>query len=104
IEEAGLAEFLMQIQDELIGRVYVPRPARKKEIPKDGGKKVRVLSIPSIVTAWCKGRSSSFWSRSSRRISNRGRMATAPSGQRRRRWIGWPERLSAARHASLTWI
>ena len=23
-------------------------PARKKEIPKDGGKKVRVLSIPSI--------------------------------------------------------
>lgn len=48
IEEAGLGAFLAQIQDELIGRRYVPRPVRKKEIPKDGGKKVRVLSIPSI--------------------------------------------------------
>ncbi len=48
IETAGLAGFLAQIQDELIGRTYVPRPVRKKEIPKDGGKKVRVLSIPSI--------------------------------------------------------
>jgi RNA-directed DNA polymerase len=43
IETAGLAEFLAQIQDELIGRSYVPRPVRKKKIPKDGGKKVRVL-------------------------------------------------------------
>ena len=48
IEAAGCEAFLAQIQDELIGRTYVPRPARKKEIPKDGGKKVRVLSIPSI--------------------------------------------------------
>ncbi len=48
IEAAGLAGFLGQIQDELIGRTYAPRPARKKEIPKDGGKKVRILSIPSI--------------------------------------------------------
>ena len=30
---------------ELVGRTYVPLPARKQEIPKDGGK-VRVLSIP----------------------------------------------------------
>jgi RNA-directed DNA polymerase len=48
IEAAGLAGFLGQIQDELIGRTYAPRPARKKGIPKDGGKKVRILSIPSI--------------------------------------------------------
>jgi len=48
IEEAGREAFLLQIQDELIGRTYVPRLARKKAIPKDGGKKVRVLSIPSI--------------------------------------------------------
>src|SRR5664279_5210347 len=34
IEESGAESFLVQI--------------RKKEIPKDGGKKVRVLSIPSI--------------------------------------------------------
>ncbi|MCY0853235.1 group II intron reverse transcriptase/maturase [Cupriavidus sp. D39] len=48
IEAAGRPGFLEQIQDELIRRTYAPRPARKKEIPKDGGTKVRVLSIPSI--------------------------------------------------------
>jgi RNA-directed DNA polymerase len=48
IEATGLTGFLVQIQDELIQRTYVPRPARRKEIPKDGGKKVRILSIPSI--------------------------------------------------------
>ncbi len=48
IEEQGAAQFLTRIQDELIRRTYVPLRARKKEIPKDGGKKVRVLSIPAI--------------------------------------------------------
>jgi len=38
---------LEQIRDELIARTYTPLPARKHEIPKDGGK-VRVLSIPAI--------------------------------------------------------
>lgn len=48
IEEQGVAQFLEQIQDELTRRTYAPLPVRKKEIPKDGGKKVRVLSIPAI--------------------------------------------------------
>ena len=48
IEEQGVSLFLAQIQDALIRRTYVPLPVRKKEIPKDGGKKVRVLSIPAI--------------------------------------------------------
>src|SRR5271170_8382117 len=47
IETQGVAAFLEQIQDELNQRNYVPLPARKQEIPKDGGK-VRVLSIPAI--------------------------------------------------------
>jgi RNA-directed DNA polymerase len=47
IEAQGVVPFLVQIQDELSQRTYVPLRARKKEIPKDGGK-VRVLSIPSI--------------------------------------------------------
>src|SRR6476659_5698776 len=47
IEAQGVATFLEQIQDELVQRTYVPLPARKQEIPKDGGK-VRVLSIPAI--------------------------------------------------------
>jgi len=47
IEAQSVVTFLGQIQDELTERTYVPLRARKKEIPKDGGK-VRVLSIPSI--------------------------------------------------------
>src|SRR5882762_9223519 len=48
IEESGLEGFLKQIQDELVQRTYRPMAVRKKEIPKDGGTKVRVLSIPAI--------------------------------------------------------
>lgn len=47
IEAQGVARFLEQIQDQLIGRTYVPLPARKKEIPKGDGK-FRTLSIPAI--------------------------------------------------------
>jgi len=47
IEAQGVEAFLGQIADELVGRSYVPLPARRQEIPKDGGK-VRVLSIPAI--------------------------------------------------------
>jgi len=48
IEESGTESFLVQIRDELVTNTYRPMPARKKEIPKDGGKKVRILSIPAI--------------------------------------------------------
>ncbi|NEV02415.1 group II intron reverse transcriptase/maturase [Bradyrhizobium sp. UFLA 03-164] len=47
IEAQGVDALLEQLRDELIGRTYQPLPARKQEIPKDGGK-VRVLSIPAI--------------------------------------------------------
>jgi RNA-directed DNA polymerase len=47
IEGQGVEAFLEQIQGELIQRIYVPLRARRREIPKDGGK-VRVLSIPAI--------------------------------------------------------
>ena len=42
-----MACLLEQLRDELIERTYQPLPARRQEIPKDGGK-VRVLSIPAI--------------------------------------------------------
>ena len=48
IEESGVWQFLQQIQDELRARTYKPLRSRKKEIPKDGGTKVRTLSIPTI--------------------------------------------------------
>src|SRR5260370_42207184 len=47
IAESGVEGFLRQIRDEMITSTYRPMRARKKEIPKGGGK-VRVLSIPSI--------------------------------------------------------
>src|SRR6516225_9725327 len=47
IEAQGVDVLIEQLRDELIERTYQPRPARKHEIPKDGGK-VRVLSIPAI--------------------------------------------------------
>ena len=47
IEARGVEALLEQLRDELTGRIYQPLPARKHEIPKDGGK-VRVLSIPAI--------------------------------------------------------
>src|SRR6202140_5409421 len=48
IEESGAERFLKQIQDGLVHQTYWPMRARKKEIPKDGGTKIRVLSIPAI--------------------------------------------------------
>src|SRR6202049_4687105 len=48
IKESGVESFLQQIRDELVSNTYRPMRARKKEIPKDGGTKVRILSIPSI--------------------------------------------------------
>jgi RNA-directed DNA polymerase len=48
IEESGAESFLVQIRDELVTNTYRPMQARKKEIPKDGGTKVRTLSIPAI--------------------------------------------------------
>ena len=47
IEARGVEALLEQLRDELTGHTYRPLPARKQEIPKDGGK-VRVLSIPAI--------------------------------------------------------
>ena len=47
IEAQGAEALLEQLRNELAGRTYKPLPARRQEIPKDGGK-VRVLSIPAI--------------------------------------------------------
>jgi RNA-directed DNA polymerase len=48
IEQSGVDAFLEQLRDELATRRYRPMRNRRKEIPKDGGKKVRVLGIPTI--------------------------------------------------------
>jgi RNA-directed DNA polymerase len=50
IEESGVESFLKQLRDELVSNTYRPMRARKKEIPKDGGRRVRVLSIPTVIS------------------------------------------------------
>jgi len=47
IEERGRTEFLTELAAELRTSTYRPRPYRRREIPKEGGK-VRVISIPAI--------------------------------------------------------
>ena len=43
IEESGVEGFLEEIRDELVSRTYRPMRNRKQEIPKEGGKGVRVV-------------------------------------------------------------
>lgn len=38
-----------QIREELLNRTYVPKPVRKVEIPKPGGKGTRMLGIPTVL-------------------------------------------------------
>jgi RNA-directed DNA polymerase len=47
IEERGRNELLTELAVELRTGTYRPRPYRRREIPKEGGK-VRVISIPAI--------------------------------------------------------
>ena len=49
IEESGSEGFLKRIQDELVQQTYRPMAVRKKEIPKDGGTKVRVGAVQGTV-------------------------------------------------------
>jgi len=48
IEAGGVESFLGQIRHELVSSTYRPMRNRHKEIPKAGGRKVRLLSIPAI--------------------------------------------------------
>jgi len=80
IEAQGVEALLEQLRGELTGRTYQPLPARRQEIPKDGAKSAFFRYLRSG-TGWCKVRSSSYSNLSSRRISNRARLAIGPNGQ-----------------------
>src|SRR6516225_3100007 len=88
IEAQGVEALLEQLRDELIGRTYQPLPPRKQEIPKDGAKSAS-FRFRRSATEWCKARSSSSSSLSSRRISNRDRLDIDPSGQHMMRSSEW---------------
>jgi group II intron reverse transcriptase/maturase len=46
--EANLDEELSQLQEELSNWTYQPSPVRRVEIPKPGGKGMRLLGIPTV--------------------------------------------------------
>src|ERR1700730_9841971 len=48
IDAAGVDDFIVPLRDELVAFRYRPMRNRRHEIPKDGGKKVRILSIPAV--------------------------------------------------------
>ncbi len=52
IEAAGVDAFLAQLRDELVTRTYRSLRNRRVEIPKDAGKRVRILRVPTV-TANC---------------------------------------------------
>jgi RNA-directed DNA polymerase len=52
IEAVGVDTYLAQLRDELTARTDRPLRNRRVEIPKDDGKRVRVLGIPTV-TAYC---------------------------------------------------
>jgi hypothetical protein len=100
VEVHGVEVFLEQIRDELVGRTYKPLPARRQEIPKDGGKVRASSRFLRSGIGWCKGRSSSSWSRSLRLTSNQARLDTVPRRQLMKRSTAWPRRSFSRRHAS----
>ena len=100
IESGGVDVFLKQLRDELVSRRYVPMPNRRKEIPKDGGRKVRVLGIPSIRDRVVQGALLLILEPIFEAVSNRGRSDTDRDGRRMKRWTWWKQRSRKARHAS----
>ena len=45
---SGVDACLAQLQDELVTRTYHPMRLRQKAMPKEGGKGLRILSIPTL--------------------------------------------------------
>jgi hypothetical protein len=48
--ESRLDEELSQLQQELESWTYKPSPVRRVEIPKPGGKGIRLLGVPTVVS------------------------------------------------------
>ncbi len=88
IEESGEESFLRQIRDELVTHTYRPMRARRKEIPKDGGK-VRVLSIPASLAIFRK-RVRALWWHSLRRRSQQRHLSWTRMMALGERWLPQP--------------
>jgi hypothetical protein len=87
IEASGVEAFLAELRDELVARTYRPLRNRRVAIPKEGARSVS-WGFRRSGTGWCRGRSSSSWSQSSRRTFTTARTAIGRGGQRMTRWRG----------------
>jgi len=81
IEAGGVEGFVKQIQDELISGTLDLRVSGGEEYRKTEARRSASCRYRLSATAWSRVRSSSSWSRSLRRTSNRGRMDIDQSGQ-----------------------
>ena len=96
IEASGVEGWLAQLRDELVTRTYRPLRNGASRYPSAGARSA-CWGSRRFGTGWCRGRSNSSWSRSSKRTSATGRTAIGPSGRRTRRWPGWLRALCLAR-------
>ena len=81
IETQGVDAFLEQIADKLNQRTYDRHQPEDRKYRKTGTKSAYFRYLQFGI-AWCKVRSSSYWSRSSRQTSNRDRLDIVPNGGR----------------------
>jgi RNA-directed DNA polymerase len=81
IEVGGPEKFLKQVCDDLVQRTYQPMRNRSKEIAKDEGNQVRVLSIPTIRDRVVQGALKLCWRQRSSNAKSTFRSAAGPTIQ-----------------------
>jgi RNA-directed DNA polymerase len=102
IEANGLEASLQQLRTELLEHTYLPTRLRRVEIPKRGGKGVRVLSIPTIRDRVVQGALKLILEPIFEADFQAGSMATGRSGRRMMRWNGSHAQSCSARLGFLT--
>ena len=101
IEAQGVEAFPRADTGRTDQRTYVPLPARRQEIPKDGGK-VRVLSIPAIRDRVVQGALKLILEPIFEADFQPGSFGYRPKRTAHEAVDGWPRRLFSTRHASST--
>ena len=94
IEAQGVEAFLEQIRTNSYSAPMCRYRPGGRRYRRTGAKSASFRFLRSGI-GWCKVRSSSYWSRSSRPTSNRARLDIVPSGQLMKRSTGWPSNCSA---------
>ena len=100
VESAGVEAFLRGLRDELVTERYLPLRNRRREIPKEGGGKVRVLGIPAIRDRVVQGALKLILEPIFEADFQEGPMDIVPSAPHTRRWQGSGKQSSVKQPAS----